>query len=226
VTQDDETDPAPPAVGDAPPPSGTPAWYQRQEPLSGRRWRVRCFIGDGHPDGAIVDEPGDTSQLFELWRADLDDEGRPRLRVAPEATPDAPAMWFVGLPEFDAPRPAMTLVGYEHPILPAAVVVSDPTFFHLPVHNDDQVGAIRWYRDDAVVHQVYVGDRWRRRHVATALIYAASAYHQLHGWPGRLHSDGRRTSLGQQLVAGLRHPDRIAPLEETMPSMDRDPREQ
>jgi hypothetical protein len=56
--------------------------------------------------------------------------------------------------------------------------------------------------------------------VASALIYAASAYHQLHGWAGRLHSDGRRTSMGQQLVAGLRHPDRIAPLSTLMPPMD------
>ena len=56
--------------------------------------------------------------------------------------------------------------------------------------------------------------------MATAVIYAASAYHQLHGWPGRLHSDGRRTTLGEQLVAGLRHPDRIAPLETLMPPMD------
>lgn len=65
-----------------------------------------------------------------------------------------------------------------------------------------------------------MGERWRRRHVATALIYAASGYHQLHGWPGRLRSDGRRTTMGDGLVAGLRHPGRIAPLATRMPPMD------
>jgi hypothetical protein len=114
----------------------------------------------------------------------------------------------------------MTLVGFEGPEVPAGSVIQDGAFFHLPVRSDDQAGAIRWYRDEAVVHQVYVGEAYRRRHVATAMIYAASAYHQLHGWPGRLHSDGRYTELGQSLVAGLRHPDRIAPLQEAMPPMD------
>jgi hypothetical protein len=42
----------------------------------------------------------------------------------------------------------------------------------------------------------------------------------MHGWLGRLHSDGRRTALGEELVAGLRHPDRIAPLAYRMDPLD------
>lgn len=210
------TDPAEPPV----PAAGTHAWYHRQGPLPGRRWRVRCLFSDDHPDGAVVDDPGELPGRFEIWRADLDEQERPRLLVHPDAAPGAPSMWFVTLPELNAPRPAMTLVGYEHDVLPPGTVIPDGQFFHLPTRNRDQVGAIRWWRDEAVVDQVYVGDLWRRRHVATAMIYAASAYHQLHGWPGRLHSDGRRTSMGEHLVAGLRHPDRIASLDRLMPPMD------
>lgn len=202
------------------PAAGTSAWYHRIGPLPGKRWETRCFFSDHHPDGTIVEEPGDIEDAFEIWHADLDEEGRPRIRVQPEAVPGAPAMWFVALPEPKAAQPAMALVAFEDPSIPAGSVINDATFFHLPVSNDDQVGAIRWWTQEAVVHQVFVGERWRRRHVASAVIYAASAYHQLHGWPGRLHSDGRRTDLGQQLVAGLRHPDRIADLDELMPPMD------
>jgi hypothetical protein len=212
-----------PADADEPasvPEAGTSAWYHREGPLPGGRWRVRCLFSDDHPDGSVVDDPGDTSGRFEIWRADLDDEDRPRLLVNPDAVPGAPAMWFVALPEATAARPAMTLVGFDQDVIPAGSVINDATFFHLPIGNDEQVGAIRWWRKEAVVDQVFVGDAYRRRHVASALIYAASAYHQLHGWPGRLHSDGRRTSMGQQLVAGLRHPDRIAPLSDLMPPMD------
>jgi len=204
------------------PVAGTSAWYHREGSLPGGRWKVRCLFSDDHPDGSVVDAPGDTTGLFEIWRADFDDEGRPRLLVNPEAVPGAPAMWFVSLPEVNVPRPALTLVGFEHDAVPVGSVINDASFFHLPVSNDDQVGAIRWWTDEAVVDQVFVSDRYRRRHVASALIYAASAHHQLHGWPGRLHSDGRRTSLGEQLVAGLRHPDRIAPLSTLMPPMDPD----
>ena len=209
-----------PPTDDPVPVAGTSAWYHREGPLPGGRWRVRCLFSNGHPDGTVVDEPGDTTDLFVLWRADLDDEGRPRVLVNDGAVPGAPAMWFVALPELHVPRPAMTLVGFDHDAIGAGSVINDATFFHLPVSNDDQVGAIRWWHEEAVVDQVFVSDRYRRRHVASALIYAASAYHQLHGWPGRLHSDGRRTSLGEQLVAGLRHPDRIAPLSDLMPPMD------
>lgn len=222
----DSVDPSDaPTVNSGPPvpEPGTAAWYHRDGPLPGRRWRVRCLFSDDHPDGEIVDDPGDTSGRFELWRADLDENRRPRLWVNPAAIPGAPSLWFVVLPEPHEPRPAMTLVGYEHPALPAGVVVPDATFFHLPVRSDDQVGAIRWWHGEGVVDQLFVGDNWRRRHVATALIYAASAYHQLHGWTGRLHSDGRRTSLGEHLVAGLRHPDRISPLQRLLPPMDPSP---
>lgn len=187
--------------------------------MKGRR-PVRCIFSDDNADGSSVDAPGDLEGRFVLWRADVDDDGRPRIFVNPLAMPDAPSLWFVGLPEFDASRPAMTLVGYEDPSIPVGSVVPDTTFFGLPIRSQDQVGAIRWWRDDAVVDQVYVGDAWRRRHVATALIYTASAYHQLHGWPGRLHSDGRRTSMGERLVAGIRHPSRIAVLDTLMPPMD------
>lgn len=202
------------------PSTGTAAWYQRREALVGRRWAVRCLFSDDHPDGTTVEGTDEYADRFEIWRADLDERNRPRVLVNPDAAPDAPSMWFVGLSEFRAPEPAMTLVGFDTPHIDPGTVIDDARFFHLPVRTDEQVAAIRWWRDSAVVDQVYVGDQWRRRHAATAIIYAASGYHQLHGWPGRLHADGRRTSLGQQLVAGLRHPDRIADLDRLMPPMD------
>ena len=95
------------------PEAGTSAWYHREGELPGRRWKVRCLFSDDHPDGSVVDDPGDTEGLFQIWQADLDDEGRPQVLVNPDAVPGAPAMWFVSLPEINVPRPAMTLVGYD-----------------------------------------------------------------------------------------------------------------
>ena len=169
--------------------------------------------------------PVTPSGLFEIWRADLDEQGRPRLWLNPRAVPDTPPMWFVGIPELTGPRPAMALVGYSDPCVPAGTVVTDGSFFHLPVRNSDQVGALRWWRDEAVVDQVFIAAQWRRHRVAFAMIFAASAYHQLMGWPGRLHSDGRRTELGERLVTGLRRGDLPAPLTTLMPPMDPEPGE-
>ena len=202
------------------PPAGTPAWYVREEALPGGRWRVRCIVDDRHGDGEVVDDPTGSEDSFVLWRAGLDDEGRPFVRVDPAAVPDAPPLWFVELHERDASPRAVTIVGFATEHLPPGTVVPDTVFFHLPVRSEEQVAALRWWPDEAVVDQVFVGDAWRRRHAATAVIYAASAFHQFNGWPGRLHSDGRRTTMGDQLVAGLRHPDRIAALSERMDPMD------
>jgi hypothetical protein len=202
------------------PQAGTAAWYQRRAALPGGRWSVRCLFSDDHADGAPVESADPYDGRFQIWEADLDERGAPRLLVNPEAAPEAPATWFVGLPELRAERPAMVLVAFDTPHVEPGTVINDATFFHLPVRTEEQVGAIRWWRDTATVDQVFVAERWRRHHAATAIIYAASAYHQLHGWPGRLQADGRRTSMGEQLVAGIRHPDRIAALDRLMPAMD------
>lgn len=202
------------------PEAGTAAWYQRRAALPGGRWSVRCLFSDDHPDGTAVEDADAYEGRFEIWRADLDEQRRPRLLVNPDAAPGSPPMWFVGLPEPRGPEPAMALVGFDTPHVEPGTVINDATFFHLPVRTEEQVAAIRWWRDRAVVDQVFVGEAWRRRHAATAIIYAASAYHQLHSWGGRLSSDGRRTTLGEQLVAGIRHPGRIAELDRLMPPMD------
>ena len=216
-----DLDPESPASNDQPLPDQLfPAWYERGEARPGGRWQVRSWVGGDHADGAVVDDAGDTSGLFEIWRADLDEQGRPRLWLNPRAVPDTPPMWFVGIPELTGPRPAMALVGYSDPCVPAGTVVTDGSFFHLPVRNSDQLGALRWWRDEAVVDQVFIAAQWRRHRVAFAMIFAASAYHQLMGWPGRLHSDGRRTALGERLVTGLRRGDLPAPLTTLMPPMD------
>ena len=202
------------------PPSGTASWYVRTEELQHHRWRVRCYVEDRFPDGEVIADPDGLGDTFLLWDADLDEAGRPLLSVNPAVSPGAPPMWFVHLDERDTDPPATLLVAFASDHLPPGTVVSDPVFFSMPVLNDQQVGAIRWWHGDAVVDQLFVREDLRRLHVGTVLIYAASAFHQFNGWAGRLHSDGRRTHLGEALVTGLRHPDRIARLQQLMPPMD------
>ena len=204
------------------PPSGTPSWYVRSGALTHRRWQVRCHVHDRHPDGEVIAEPGQLHDTFLLWDADLDADGRPVLSLNPAVAPGAPNVWFVHLDEPHADPPATLLVAFATDHLPAGTVVPDPVFFHMPVRSADQVGAIRWWQGEAVVDQLFVRKDHRRNHVGTVLVYAASAFHQFNGWNGRLHSDGRRTTLGEALVTGLRHPDRIAKLDKLMPPMDSD----
>jgi GNAT superfamily N-acetyltransferase len=202
------------------PPSGTPAWYVRGAALPGGKFQVRCIIDEAQADGVVLDDPVEDHGMFLQWRAGLDGSGRPRMQISPLAVPGAPQMWFVDVTELDAEPPARSLVGFASGHLPSGTVVSNAIFFSMPVTSDQQAGAVRWWFEDGVVDQVYVAPEWRRRGVASLLLYTADAYHQFNGWPQSVHSDGRRTALGEALVAGLRFPERIAQLTEQMLPMD------
>lgn len=184
------------------------------------RFRVRGHVDDAHPDGVVVDEPGDTSGMFTLWTADVDDDGHAVLWVNPLANPGTAACWFVVLEDRQAAEPTASLVAFATDHVPIGTVITDPEFFHLPVANRDQVAAVRWWTRSGAVDQIYVAEQWRGRDQARELIYHASAYHQHRGWPGRMHIDGRRTKAGQQALGERRHPTRIAPLEKLLAPLD------
>lgn len=184
---------------------------------------MSCYQNDRHPDGTTVDVATPLPDPQEmLWSADVDGSNRTRIVVTETGAPDAPRAWFVVLEHREMERPRTTLVAFATDHLPDGTIVSDATFFSMPVASASQAAAIRWWADTAVVDEIFVQPEFRRTHLGSKLIYTASGYHQHNGWPDRLHSDGRRTDLGQQFVAGLRHPQRMARWTEKAAPMDRD----
>jgi GNAT superfamily N-acetyltransferase len=155
-----------------------------------------------------------------LWSTEPAENALIRVTISPEAVPNAPAAWFVSVPEPRAEPPAVNLVAYLTDHFPAGTVINRYQFGSLGLPGDEQAGAIRWLFQYGLVHQVFVAPQWRRAGLGTVLVYAASAFHQANGWPGRLHGNGQRTELGERFATALDHPGRIAPLEETMPPMD------
>ena len=177
-------------------------------------------MSDAHPDAEVIDAAIIVDDVHELWRTDVDADGRSIIGLNPRALGGAPPLWFVVVPETETPRPAMMLAGFATDHVAPGTVLTNPEFFSLPIRSTDQVGAIRWWHLEGVVDQVFIAEQWRRRHLGTALIYAANAYQVLNGWPSRLTSDGRRTELGERLAAATLFPDRFAPLETLSPPMD------
>lgn len=200
-------------------------WYIRDGQLDSGNWRVSAYRGPEHPDGTVVAYPelGETAGAALIWRSEPSERGIVRVRVPLEEVPDAPPLWFVHVDEPKASPSATNLVAFRTDDFEPGTIISRYTFATAGVHNDKQAGAVRWYRDSAIVHQVFVSREWRRQHVGSSLLYAADALHQSLGWEGHLHSDGRRTTLGQQFIASIRYPGRFAPLEQVMPPMDPDP---
>lgn len=202
------------------PPVGTSSAHFREASLSRGRWRARCVISNSFPDASVFDNPVDTSGMFVLWRVDVDSEGRGVIELNPAALGDAPPIWFVMIPEENAERPAMSMAGFPTDHIPVGTVLTDPMFFSLPVKTTEQVGAVRWWHHECVVDQVFVDPKWRRRGVATQLLYAIDAWQVLHGFPGHPRSDHRRTEMGQHLDAAARFPERFKTITQVSPPMD------
>lgn len=202
------------------PPSGTPAWYVRERGLPNRQWEVRCIIDPSQRDGDVFEEPFVTQGMFEHWHVTLDASGRPVVSINVEEVPGIPSIWFVDVRQQIGALEVQSLVAFATSHFPRGTVIQDSEFFGLPIKSREQIGAVRWWSDRGVIDQVFVAESWRRRGIGSLLLFSADAYHQFRGLPGAIRSDGRRTAMGEGLVASLRFPERIAPLDEIMPPMD------
>ncbi len=156
--------------------------------------------------------------LYEL--TPTESGGLAHLNITSEQLGAAPPLWFCWVDEPGAHPAAANLVAYADERVPTGTIISAMQFASMNNRVDEQVGAIRWYHDGGLIHQIYVAPSRRRENIGSALLLAAGAWHQAHGWPGRLHADGRRTDLGQKFAAGQQFAQRIGDLRETMPDMD------
>jgi hypothetical protein len=213
------------ASGGGSPDRGVNAWYVRQGPdVRPGRFRTICYIGDQHCDATLhltPDAAGDISGALLLWESTFDDHGHLCVTVNKDFAPNCPPLWFVSVPgrSTDA-KPIHNLVAFDTDHITPTTVIDDPEFFMLKVRNEQQVVAIQWGKATGTVHQLFVHKDRRRSDVGTHLIYVASAFHQSHGWPGRLHSDGNRTELGHNFALSLLHGQRIERLTHLAPPMD------
>lgn len=195
------------------------AVYHRRGRLPSGLWEVAAFGSDDARDGEILEgvpEP----PTEPAWRVSEASPGLVHVEVGRYLLPEQPRLWYVWVDEHRASPAATNLVAFGGDRFPAGTIISHMTFATAGVPNGDQAGAVRWYPRDGLVHQIFVAPAWRRRFVASMLLYTADAFHQAQGWEGKIHADGRRTALGQLFAAGLRHPNRARQLTEEMPEMD------
>ena len=201
-------------------PRSSALWYRRFEQLPSGLWLAEAREGDAQLDGSVHDASQVEGVGRVVWRTARTERGILRIDAPESRIPDAPDLWFVEVDEPRAqPAGACNLVAFATDAYEPGTVISRFAFAGLGIPNDRQAGAVRWHRH-GLVHQIFVADGMRRRFVATAILRAADAWQQAHGWPGKVHGDGRRTELGQQFVAALEFPQRYADLTETMPPMD------
>lgn len=200
--------------------SAPPTWYARRSTLQSGLHLVSAHRGFEHADGTTMH--GGRPALWSTERSEL---GLIRVIVAREAAPEAPNTWFVSVDEPRAEPPAANLVAYVTDDFPSGTIINRYQFGSLGIRGEDQAGAIRWFRDIGLKHQIFVAPQWRRNQLGTLLVYTASAFHQANGWPGRFHADGRRTELGEKFGGRFNHPERTVPLSELIPPMDPSPPE-
>lgn len=188
------------------------------------------FAGDAYPDGAVVAAlpPGrgargsrvararmrvDTRQLTELLAYGGQVADAPPVVYAEhlDRAGDPVSIDLIAFLHDDAAAGARAAGLHEPP--PGAVLTVRDTQ-RLGLLADRQVGAVRWVPGTGQVREIYVDPAYRRRRVATTLLFAAEAACAARGWPS-LWADGVRTALGEALqrtwrwgtgrAAGLSH---------------------
>lgn len=141
-----------------------------------------------------------------------------RLDVTPRGAPKAPPLWFVEVEQPHPTHPAVMLVAFTgHGVEPGRLVDGEG-FDASTATSDDQLGALRWYRESGEVDQVYVSPDWRRRSIGSALVVAGGTLAVARGW-ARLWGDGQRTALGDRWRGTSDWAHRTAPLSHLSPPM-------
>lgn len=195
------------------------ALYVRRGRMDSGLWEVRAFGSDSVDDG-VIREGGDEPDQEPAWATFSAEPGLLRVEIGSYLLAAPPRLWFVWVDEPKTKPAGTNLVAFGGDRFAPGTVVSRYTFATAGVSNGEQAGAVRWYPGGGQVHQVFVAPEWRRQNVASTLLYTADAFHQAKGWEGKLHGDGRRTALGQLMLAGLMHPNRARQLTQEMPPMD------
>jgi GNAT superfamily N-acetyltransferase len=203
---------------------GSSGWWQCVTVgADGAHTHFTLVSSDRHPDGARVelgalDAAGQVGAdaLCVASYGDLRRVGQ--LLVKPRAAPKAPPLWFAEIRESTAQPPAVSLVAFTGHGTPPGALVDEADLANLPVRNEDQVGALRWYPGTGEVDQIYVQPEWRRRSIANALIAAGATLSRARDWP-RLWGDGQRTVLGEQFRNHSEWRARAADLTHTSPPM-------
>jgi hypothetical protein len=189
--------------------------------LGDELWEVQCWLSDDFPDGTELDPsviPG--PDWIKGWTMSETDQGLIRVSYDNFALAKDLNVWFVFVDEPKSNPAAANLVLFVGDQKPMGTFVSRYAFATMGVANDEQIGAIRWYRDSGMIHQIYIAPKYRQLQLATYLLYSTSAFHHAKGWSGIIHGDGRRTKLGNILAAASAYPNRYRALELQMPPMD------
>jgi GNAT superfamily N-acetyltransferase len=197
------------------------SWWSARVPGDSDRAEAVVVVRSAYRlDGAHVRlAPDDPALTDWVTRAEISEDGDVQaVHLADHVAPRAPLLWYVEVRETMAQPPALNLVAFAAPGVPAGTIVPGGDFGVLPVSSPDQAGALRWYPASGEVDQVYVQPRWRRRGVGTALLHTAETLAIAREWP-RLWADGQRTELGERFRHGAAWAHRAAELTHLAPPM-------
>jgi GNAT superfamily N-acetyltransferase len=200
---------------------GAATWWSARVPGDGERAEAVVVVRSAsRPDGAHVHLAADDPALAHwMSRAEIGEDGAVQaVHLADSVAPRAPLLWYVEVRETAAQPPALNLVAFAAPGVPAGTIVPGVDFGVLPVSSPDQAGALRWYPATGEVDQVYVQPQWRRRGIGTSLLHAAETLAIARRWP-RLWADGQRTELGEQFRRSAAWAHRAAELTHLAPPM-------
>lgn len=199
---------------------GVPLWWLRTATVD--LVTLHAIASSEHPDGTVVEvaslRPGYAPPGERVVRARVRPASRQVLDVEVRGAPAgdrAPAVVWHEQVRRDLTPVEVHLLAFLHDdvvrlaeerslrAVAPGTVLTGADVARLGLTATDQVAAVRWNPATGQVWELYVDPGFRRRRVATSLLFAAEACAIARGWPG-LWGGGERTALGESLLRGLR----------------------
>lgn len=199
---------------------GVPLWWLRTATVE--LVTLHAVASSEHPDGTVVDvvslPPGYVPPGQRIVCARVRPAARQILEVevrgepAGDATPAV--VWHEQLRR-DLRPVEVHLLAFLHddvvrlaeerslPGVAPGTVLTAADVARLGLAARDELAAVRWNPATGQVLELHVDPDFRRRRVATRLLFAAEACAVARGWPC-LWVGGERTALGESLLRGLR----------------------
>jgi len=198
---------------------GVPLWWLRTATVE--LVTLHAVASSEHPDGTVVDvvslPPGYVPPGERVVRARVRPASRQVLDVAVRGAPAAdraPVVVWHEQVRRDLRPVEVHLLAFLHDDVvslaaersleaaPPGAVLTAADVARLGLTAVDQLAAVRWNPATGQVLEVDVDPGYRRRRVATSLLFAAEACAVARGWPC-LWGGGTRTAVGESLARGL-----------------------
>lgn len=195
-------------------------WFWQKSRLTAEWFETYSYETDEYPKPSLTRSPNKPTNAEPWSSSTVDSNGRLVVTVPTEHLPNAPAMWYLLVREYNMKPISQTLIGFIGDEYPDGTVIEIDEFNRKGLDITYRACAIRWGFGDPHITQLYVAQEHRRKRMSIKLINVADIVNVAGNWGGFIYGGDQVTAMGAELAKSWTNSSRLKPVEALMPPMD------